>query len=36
MTEGTLSDKEREDFRLLCRNFLDEHATGIHLTEPDP
>ena len=36
MAEETLSDAERESFRALCREFLDEHATGIHLSEPDP
>ena len=36
MAEETLSDEERETFRTLCKEFLDEHATGIHLSEPDP
>jgi len=36
MGEETLSDEERETFRTLCKEFLDEHATGIHLSEPDP
>ncbi len=36
MAEETLSDEERETFRTLCKEFLDEYATGIHLSEPDP
>ena len=36
MAEENLSEEERETFRTLCNEFLDEHATGIHLSEPDP
>ena len=36
MGSDTLTNKEREEFKLRCRTFLDEHATGIHLSAPDP
>ncbi len=32
----TLTDEEAEVFRTRCREFLDEHATGIVLDRPDP
>ncbi|MFN0026143.1 MAG: acyl-CoA dehydrogenase family protein [Acidimicrobiales bacterium] len=35
-TEAELSPAEAEAFRARCRAFLDEHATGITITEPDP
>ena len=36
MGSDTLTNEEREEFKLRCRTFLDEHATGIHLSAPDP
>ena len=36
MGSDTLTNEEREEFKLRCRAFLDEHATGIHLSAPDP
>ena len=36
MGSDTLTNVEREEFKLRCRTFLDEHATGIHLSAPDP
>jgi alkylation response protein AidB-like acyl-CoA dehydrogenase len=36
MSEEILSDDESSAFRSRCRVFLDEHATGIVLSEPDP
>ena len=36
MGSNTLTNEEREEFKLRCRAFLDEHATGIHLSAPDP
>ena len=36
-TEGALSDEEAQAFRQRCIDFLEEHATGIHLGgDPDP
>jgi alkylation response protein AidB-like acyl-CoA dehydrogenase len=32
----TLAPEAAADFRARCKAFLDEHATGIKLTEPDP
>lgn len=31
-----LSEQEVTEFRAKCKAFLDEHATGIRITEPDP
>jgi alkylation response protein AidB-like acyl-CoA dehydrogenase len=36
MSKEILSDDELSAFRNRCRVFLDEHATGIVLNEPDP
>ncbi|HJM28280.1 MAG: acyl-CoA dehydrogenase family protein [Acidimicrobiales bacterium] len=36
MADENLTDAEQESFRIICREFLDEHAVGIHLNEPDP
>ena len=37
MTDDTLSPAEAESFRSRCQEFLDEHATGVHLGgDPDP
>ena len=36
MSETSPTDQELSDFRATCRAFLDEHATGISLSEPDP
>ena len=36
MGSDTLSNEERENFKVKCRAFLDEHAIGIHLNAPDP
>ena len=36
MSEAAPTDQELSDFRATCRAFLDEHATGISLSEPDP
>ena len=36
MGSDTLSNEERENFKMKCRAFLDEHAIGIHLNAPDP
>ena len=36
MSEAVPTDEELSDFRATCRAFLDEHATGISLSEPDP
>ena len=36
MSEEILSDDELSTFRERCRVFLDEYATGIILSEPDP
>ncbi len=36
-TEGALSDDEAQEFRQRCIDFLEAHATGIHLGgDPDP
>jgi alkylation response protein AidB-like acyl-CoA dehydrogenase len=37
MSEATLSPTDADGFRARCREFLDEHAVGIHLDgDPDP
>ena len=36
MGEESLSEQDLSDFRTACRTFLDEHAVGISLSEPDP